>query len=77
MGTLQFAMFTLSATDNMYRPKTVLDQIKDLKDVLITADALHCQTARITYLLGRGAHLLVCAKGNQPGPLKRLKDGLF
>jgi predicted transposase YbfD/YdcC len=65
--------------------KTVLDQIPHLKDVLITADALHCQTAHITadalhcqtahitYLLGRGAHLLVCAKGNQPGLLKRLK----
>ena len=53
--------------------RTVLDQIPDLKDVLITADALHCQTAHITYLLGRGAHLLVCAKGNQPGLLKRLK----
>ncbi|HET9656032.1 MAG TPA: ISAs1 family transposase [Kineosporiaceae bacterium] len=53
--------------------KTVLDQITDLKDVLITADALHCQTAHITYLLGRGAHLLVCAKGNQPGLLTRLK----
>jgi predicted transposase YbfD/YdcC len=54
--------------------KTVLNQITDLKDVLITADALHCQTAHITYLLGRGAHLLVCAKGNQPGLLKRLKS---
>jgi len=53
--------------------KTVLDQIEDLKDVLVTADALHCQTAHITYLLGRGAHLLVCVKGNQPGLLKRLK----
>jgi hypothetical protein len=53
--------------------RTVLDQITDLEDVLSTADALHCQTAHITNLLGRGAHLLVCAKGNQPGPLKRLK----
>jgi predicted transposase YbfD/YdcC len=53
--------------------RTVLDQIADLKDVVITADALHCQTAHITYLLGRGAHLLVCAKGNQPRLLKRLK----
>ena len=53
--------------------KTVLDQIPDLRDVLITADALHCQTAHIAYLRGRGAHLLVCAKGNQPGLLKRLK----
>lgn len=53
--------------------RRVLDQIPDLRDVLITADALHCQTGHITYLLGRGAHLLVCAKGNQPGLLKRLK----
>lgn len=53
--------------------RTVLDQIPDLQDVLVTADALHCQSAHITYLLGRGAHLLVCAKGNQPGLLKRLK----
>jgi predicted transposase YbfD/YdcC len=52
--------------------KTVLDQITDLKDVLITVDALHCQTAHITYLRGRGAHLLVCVKGNQPSLLKRL-----
>ena len=53
--------------------KTVLNQIPDLKDAPITADALHCRTAHLTYLLGRGAHLLVCAKGNQPGLLKRLK----
>jgi hypothetical protein len=53
--------------------KTVLDQIADLKDVLITVDALHCQTGHITYLRGRGAHLLVCVKGNQPSLLKRLK----
>lgn len=53
--------------------KTVLDQVEDLKDVLVTADALHCQTAHVTYLRGRGAHLLVCAKGNQPGLLARLK----
>lgn len=53
--------------------KTVLDQIPDLTDVLITVDALHCQTAHITYLRGREAHLLVCVKGNQPKLLKRLK----
>jgi predicted transposase YbfD/YdcC len=53
--------------------RTVLDQIPDLQDVLITVDALHCQTAHATYLHGRGAHLLVCVKGNQPKLLKRLK----
>jgi predicted transposase YbfD/YdcC len=34
---------------------------------------LHCQTAHATYLHGRGAHLLVCVKGNQPKLQKRLK----
>jgi predicted transposase YbfD/YdcC len=52
---------------------TVLDQISDLKDVLITVDALHCQTAHATYLHRRGAHLLVCVKGNQPTLHRRLK----
>lgn len=52
---------------------TVLDQIEDLDAVLVTADALHCQTAHVSYLRGRGAHLLVCVKGNQPTLLKRLK----
>ena len=45
---------------------TVLDQIPDLTDVLITADAMHAQTAHANYLHARGAHLLVTVKGNQP-----------
>jgi predicted transposase YbfD/YdcC len=44
----------------------LLDQIPDLEGVLITADALHAQTAHLNYLHARGAHLLVCVKGNQP-----------
>ncbi len=45
----------------------------DLEDVVITADALRCQAGHVAYLRGRGARLLVCAKGSQPGLLKRLK----
>lgn len=52
---------------------TVLGQIEDLTDILVTADAMHAQTDHVRYLLGRGAHLLVCVKGNQPSLLARLK----
>src|SRR5512142_2172731 len=49
--------------------RTVLDQIDDLNDVIITADAIHAQTGHVTYLRERGAHLLVCGvKANQPDP---------
>lgn len=53
--------------------RTVLDQIDDLTDMVITADAMHAQTGHVTYLRGRGAHLLVCVKANQPTLLARLK----
>ena len=44
----------------------VLDTAPDLHDVVITADALHCQRARADYLHRRGAHYLFTVKGNQP-----------
>jgi predicted transposase YbfD/YdcC len=53
--------------------RTVLDQVDDLTDTVITADAMHTQTDHVTYLRGRGAHLLVCVKANQPTLLARLK----
>jgi predicted transposase YbfD/YdcC len=53
--------------------RTVLDQIDDLNDVVVTADAMHTQTGHVDYLRGRGAHLLVCVKANQPTVLARLK----
>ena len=52
---------------------TVLDQIPDLTDVLITVDAMHAQTAHADYLHARGAHLLVTVKRNQPTVHTRLK----
>ncbi len=51
---------------------TVLDQIPDLTDILITVDAMHAQTAHADYLHGRGAHLLVTVKRNQPTVHTRL-----
>jgi predicted transposase YbfD/YdcC len=53
--------------------RTVLDQIEDLRGVVVTADAMHAQTGHVEYLQGRGAHLLVCVKANQPTLLARLK----
>ncbi len=45
---------------------TLLDQI-DILGKLITADALHTQTAHARYLVeDRGAHYLLCVKRNQP-----------
>ncbi|ETA02843.1 hypothetical protein ThrDRAFT_00004 [Frankia casuarinae] len=52
---------------------TVLDQIPDLTDVLITVDAMHAQTAHADHLHARGAHLLVTVKRNQPTVHTRLK----
>jgi predicted transposase YbfD/YdcC len=44
----------------------VLDTLADLHDVLVTADALHCQRGHADYLHARGAHYLFTVKGNQP-----------
>jgi predicted transposase YbfD/YdcC len=45
----------------------LLDRI-DLAGAVVTADALHAQTAHAEYLTGeRRAHYLITVKGNQPG----------
>jgi predicted transposase YbfD/YdcC len=43
----------------------LLDDV-DIKGLVITADALHTQRSHAEYLLARGAHYLLYAKGNQP-----------
>jgi predicted transposase YbfD/YdcC len=43
-----------------------LEILPDLRGVMVTADALHCQRAHADYLHGRGAHYLFTVKGNQP-----------
>src|SRR4051794_8686676 len=43
-----------------------LDTLPDLRDVLVTADALHTQREHADYLHRRGAHYLFTVKGNQP-----------
>jgi predicted transposase YbfD/YdcC len=44
----------------------VLDTVADLREVVVTADALHCQRAHADYLHARGTHYLFTVKGNQP-----------
>lgn len=53
-------------TNEITRFDTVLDQIGDLRGVVVTADALHCQRDHVAYLAGRGAHWILTVKGNQP-----------
>jgi predicted transposase YbfD/YdcC len=53
-------------TNEITRFDTVLDQISDLRGVVVTADALHCQRDHVTYLAERGAHWILTVKGNQP-----------
>lgn len=50
-----------------------LDQIEDLKDVLVTADALHAQREHAAYLRRREAHYLITIKANQPTVYRQLK----
>lgn len=53
-------------TNEITRFDTLLDQISDLRGVVVTADALHCQRDHVAYLTGRGAHWILTVKGNQP-----------
>ncbi|WP_202970641.1 ISAs1 family transposase [Saccharothrix sp. ALI-22-I] len=53
-------------TNEITRFAPLLDQIGDLRDTVITADALHCQREHVDYLAERGAHWILTVKGNQP-----------
>lgn len=54
----------------MFEP--LLDTIKDLDGVVVTADALHTQRGHASYLHGRGAHCILSVKGNQPALHRQL-----
>ena len=45
----------------------LMDRISDLAGVVVTADALHTQTAHAEYLNGRDAFYVFTVKGNQRG----------
>lgn len=54
-------------TNEITRFGPLLDHIADLRNVVVTADALHCQREHVAYLASRGAHWILTVKGNQPG----------
>lgn len=53
-------------TNEITRFQPLLDQIGDLRNTVVTADALHCQRDHVTYLAERGAHWILTVKANQP-----------
>jgi predicted transposase YbfD/YdcC len=53
-------------TNEITRFAALLDRLNDLHEVVVTADALHCQRDHAAYLAERGAHWILTVKGNQP-----------
>jgi predicted transposase YbfD/YdcC len=53
-------------TNEITRFQPLLDQLDDLRDTVVTMDALHCQRDHVTYLTERGAHWIMTVKANQP-----------
>jgi predicted transposase YbfD/YdcC len=52
----------------------LLDTVADLAGTVATSDAMHTQREHADYLLGRGAHYIVIAKGNQKKLRRQLKS---
>ena len=63
---LALAQVQVVAGDELTAFAAVLDTLPDLREVVVTADALHCQRSHADYLHARGAHYLFTVKGNQP-----------
>ncbi|QSB14172.1 ISAs1 family transposase [Natronosporangium hydrolyticum] len=53
-------------TNEITRFQPLLDQISDLRETIVTLDALHCQRDHVAYLAERGAHWILTVKANQP-----------
>ena len=52
----------------------LLDTVADLAGLVVTSDAMHSQREHADYLLGREAHYIVIAKGNQKKLRRQLKS---
>jgi predicted transposase YbfD/YdcC len=59
-------------TIEITRFRPLLDQLDDLRDTVITVDALHCQRDHATYLAERRADWILTVKGNQPSLYRQL-----
>jgi predicted transposase YbfD/YdcC len=56
----------VAAGDEVAAFTAALATLPDLTNVLVTADALHCQRAHANFLAARGGHYLFTVKSNQP-----------
>ncbi|WP_442638292.1 ISAs1 family transposase [Rhodococcus zopfii] len=65
--------FEVAAKSNEIPALTDLLAPFDLADVVVTADALHCQRGTAEYIVGRGGHYVFTVKNNQPSLRARLK----
>jgi predicted transposase YbfD/YdcC len=65
-GTVLASTDVDGKTNEITRFGPLLDQIGDLRDTVITVDALHCQRDHVAYLAERGAHWIFTVKRNQP-----------
>lgn len=63
---LVLAQRAIDAGNEIAAFAATLDILPDLREVLVTADALHTQRDHATYLHRRGAHYLFTVKRNQP-----------
>lgn len=59
-------------TNEITRFVPLLDQISDLRDVVVTADALHCQREHVAYLAERGAHWILIVSRTSPLSISKL-----
>lgn len=48
-------------------------KVLDIKDAVVTADAMHCQRETAQTIRERGGHYILTVKGNQPNLRKRVK----
>jgi hypothetical protein len=63
---LVLAQTDVGGGDELAAFTATLATLPDLQDVLITADALHCQREHAAWLHARGGHYLFTVKRNQP-----------
>lgn len=61
-------------TNEVPNSSVVLDQIENLTELVVTADALHTQDQHAAYLRRRGAHYVFTVKGNRKKLRTQLAD---
>src|SRR3954454_14246768 len=69
---LVLTQVAVSGGDEVAAFTLALAALPELADVLVTADALHCQRGHADFLATRGGHYLFTVKGNQPLLRQRL-----